>query len=349
MLGLTRLIARYRVSTKPALSLVEAKFFRLCRSERSEESIQSKRCSVIPVRAFRAEKPLTYVSTNAFVGLVLTSLLLSSCNLFDRGAAQSGGTNPVARVYDQYLYEADLKGVGANAATPEDSVQAVKNYIDSWIRQELVLRYAKENLPEEMTEIDKQIERYRRSLITYTYERELVAQKLDTVVSEADVQAYYDRYKDAFALRTGLFNARYVRLRNAPADRLDSVRAWMKTPSYANNSRLQNFCEQYGVRCATADTAWFTQEELGQYLPLEKLNWETIGFRKGFAETTDNADLCMVKVTDYKFKGSYAPLAYVRNDIYNVIINKRKLDYIKRVHDAIYDDALKSKRFETYQ
>ena len=338
MLGLIRSITRYRVSTKA--------FFRVGHSEHSEESIRRTLWYVIP---FRPAKSPAIFSTKAFGVALLSLFVFTSCNLFNRGDAESGGTNPVARVYDQYLYEADLKGVGANAATPEDSIQAVKNYIDSWIRQELVLRYAKENLPEEMTEIDKQIERYRRSLITYTYERELVAQKLDTVVSESDIQQYYDRYKDAFALRTGLFNVRYARLRNAPPTRLDSVRTWLKAPSYANNSKLQNFCEQFGVRCAASDTAWFTQEDLAQYLPLDKLNWENIGYRKGFAETTDNGDVCMVKVNDYKFKGSYAPLAYVRDDIYNVIINKRKLDYINRVHDAIYDDALKSKRFETYQ
>ena len=276
-------------------------------------------------------------------------ILLSSCNFFKRGDAEAGGTNPVARVYDEYLFEADLKGVGANAATPEDSVQAVKNYIDSWIRQELVLRYAKENLPEEMEDIEKQIDRYRRSLITYTYERELVAQKLDTVVSDADIQNYYDKYRDAFALRTGLFNARFVRLRNAPPSRLDSVRKWIKTSTYVNNSKLQNFCEQYGVRCVTADTAWFTQEDLQKFLPLDKLNWENVGYRNGFAEATDSSHLCMIKVNGYKFKGSDAPLAYVRNDIYNVIINKRKLDYINRVHETIYDDALKQKKFETYQ
>jgi hypothetical protein len=289
--------------------------------------------------------------TRAFACLFVSfiALVVTSCKTKEQRAEQVEKETPVARVYDQYLYKADLKGVGANAATPEDSLTAIKNYIDRWIRQELVLRYAQENLPEELDDLEAQVEKYRRQLIVYTYERELVGQKLDTVVAENDIQNYYDKYKGAFALKTPLFNLKYARLRNAPANRIDSVKKWMQKPSDQNNSKLTNFCRQYAVRYETSDTAWFTKEDIAAVYPIEDIDWETVGYRNGFAETRDSADLCLVKVLAYKFKGADAPLAYVRNDIYNIIINKRKLDYIDRVHTAIYDDALKAKKFETYQ
>jgi hypothetical protein len=290
--------------------------------------------------------------TRAFACLLLIALVATaSCKkLTSRKTAEEkeAEETPVARVYDRYLYQADLKGVGANAATPEDSITAVKNYIDRWIRQELILRYAKENLPEELEDIEAQVERYRQQLIVYTYERELVAQKLDTAVSTADIQQYYDKYKDAFALKTPLFNLKYARLRNAPRARLDSVKRWMQKPGYENNSKLTNFCRQYAVRYEASDTAWFAKDEIAAVFPIERIDWETVGYRNGFAETQDSTDLCMIKVLGFNFKGAQAPLAYVRNDIYNIIVNKRKLDYIDRVHTAIYDDALKSKKFETY-
>src|SRR5688572_24323169 len=90
-------------------------------------------------------------SARAFACLLsLIALVSSSCNKSSQDSSDDENINPVARVYDKFLYEADIRGVGANAATPEDSLTALKNYIDSWIRQELVLRYAQENLPEEL-------------------------------------------------------------------------------------------------------------------------------------------------------------------------------------------------------
>ena len=56
----------------------------------------------------------------------------------------------------------------------------------------------------------------------------------------------------------------------------------------------------------------------------------------------------IVKINNVKFKGSDAPLSYVRKDISAIIINKRKLDYITQVHNTIYEDALKNKKFEIF-
>lgn len=294
-------------------------------------------------------KPFTKHSSHAviWVLLFLSAASFGACDWFSEKSAEE--TTPVARVYDRYLYQSDLKGVGANAATPEDSIQAVKNYLDSWIRQELVLRYAKENLPEELEEIEKQVEKYRQQLIVYTYERELVEQKLDTVVSPTEIQQYYDKYKDAFTLKTGIFNISYARFRNPPVLRLDSVRRWFKNPTDENTSRLVSFCRQYAVRYIVNDSAWYTAEEIAVFFPTNKVDWSNLAYRNGFAEVQDSTDLVMLKIHAYKFKGADAPLSYVRNDIYNIIINKRKLDYIQRVHSAIYDDALKSRKFEIYE
>src|SRR5688500_3900936 len=97
----------------------------------------------------------------AFACMLLIALVATSCKRLGKNNDEAE-VNPVARVYDKFLSEAELKGVGAGAATPEDSLTAVKNYIERWIRQELVLRYAKENLPEEMEEIETQVENYRK-------------------------------------------------------------------------------------------------------------------------------------------------------------------------------------------
>ena len=39
---------------------------------------------------------------------------------------------------------------------------------------------------------------------------------------------------------------------------------------------------------------------------------------------------------------------YVREDIENIIINKRKLGLKKKLYETIYEEALKTKKFEVY-
>ncbi|MFN4881120.1 MAG: hypothetical protein ACK5AS_06670 [Bacteroidota bacterium] len=279
---------------------------------------------------------------------VLLLVLLSSCSYF-KGKEAEVGTNPVARVYESFLYEADLKGIGADAATPEDSIKAVKNYIDSWIRNKLVLKYAEENLPAEIEDINKQIENYRQSLIIYTYERELVAQKLDTVISEKEILDYYDKHKEALQLKTPLYNIKYARIKKQPKKVIDSASAWIAKNDFISNSKLQNFCEQYAVKYVINDSTWFKEQELENIFPIQNIDWESIAFNKKATIVTDTTNyITLIKVLGYKFKGADAPLAYIREDISNIIINKRKLDYVSKVHSTIYDDALKNKKFEIY-
>lgn len=280
-----------------------------------------------------------------FIGIVV--FLFTSCKYFKPKAPEEG-TNPVARVYETFLYESDLKGIGADAATPEDSIKAVKNYIDSWIRNKLILKYATDNLPGEIDEINKQIEKYRQSLIIYTYERELVAQKLDTVVSEKEIQDYYEKRKEAFQLKTPIYNIKYARLKPVTKRQLDSASVWIARNDFISNSKLQNFCEQYAVKYVINDSTWFKEQDLENIFPMKNIDWQATAFNKKTTVLKDSTYTYLIKVLGYKFKGADAPLAYVRDDIYNIIMNKRKLDFITQVHNTIYEDALKNKKFEIY-
>ena len=56
---------------------------------------------------------------------------------------------------------------------------------------------------------------------------------------------------------------------------------------------------------------------------------------------TDEIDLCFIDcVHDY---------SNVKEDIENIIINKRKLALKKELHETIYEEALKTKKFEVYR
>ncbi len=84
----------------------------------------------------------------------------------------------------------------SDGKSPEDSISIVKSYIDNWVREELILAQAEYNLPVEVeTEIDQDVSEYRASRVVYAYERELIREKLDTVISDAEIEKYYNGAK----------------------------------------------------------------------------------------------------------------------------------------------------------
>jgi hypothetical protein len=204
-------------------------------------------------------------------------------------------------------------------------------------------------LPGSDEEINKQLQDYKESLTVFLYEKELIREKLDTTVSEQAILDYYNKYKDNFELKTGVVKMRYVMIPKTVDVKLDSVKKWIKNaPTDESRKKMQNFCDENAAKSSINDSTWFSIEDVNKILPLEDNGLENAPFSKSFQQMEDSAYTYIVNFGDYKVKGTSAPLGYVREDIVNLILNKRKLDYISQVHNNIYNDALENKKFEIY-
>ena len=278
-------------------------------------------------------------------------MILASCS---GSKNKAGGTGKkIARVGKEFLFESDLAGVGHGAAKPEDSVAAVKNYIDSWVRHQLELSYAQDNLPDELPDVDEQMKNYRESLIIYTYEKELIAQKLDTTIDEKTLQDYYEKNIVNFELKTPIGQVKFLVLKNdlfpkkIPV-RIDSVRKWLKFTSEWNSQKLTAFADKYATRASVSDSTWTSTNELSAIITSPDFNVNEAFFTHSYSEFSDSNYFYMVKFNEFKFKGSVAPYNFVRNQIMAIIVNQKKRDFIKLAHDNIYNDARKNNKFEIY-
>lgn len=269
-----------------------------------------------------------------------------SCSLFDRN--ENGQEEPIARVYDKYLYTSDLKGVGSGAVRPEDSLQAVRNYIDSWIRHNILLRYAEDNLPDEDQRLTERLQDYRESLLIYAYEKELLSQKLDTTVSDEEIRQYYFENHESFTLKSGISQIKYIMLKLSDKLQLDSVRNWMRNSNEYNYPKLAGFCKENAVRYTVSDSIWYNKEETEALLPVNKFNLENAQYNKSYVEVVDSGYAYLIKFNDYRIKGSDAPVDFVKDEITGIIINQRKNAYISSIHKSIYEEALKNDDFQVY-
>ena len=80
------------------------------------------------------------------------------------------------------------------------------------ILQELLLMKAEENLNAGMKDVNKELEEYRSSLIVYRYKNELMKQKMDTMVKEADIQKYFNENRESFILNKNIVKAIFIKV-----------------------------------------------------------------------------------------------------------------------------------------
>lgn len=269
--------------------------------------------------------------------------LLAGCDYFQKSSKEV----VVAECYGKYLYESDLIGLVPEGTPTMDSIQRVSTFIDSWVRRQVLIHQAENNLSKEVLNLDKQMEEYRNSLIIYTYESQLINQKLDTVVSEDEIAEYYEQNKEDFQLRNTMVRVAYVILEEDSKQIAD----FKKMLSDPDTLMLQNIDIQanyYAVKSFVDVDQWMRLDELTNIIPIEIFNAESFLKKNKFVCFDMNEYTYMVRFVDYLLEESTTPIEMVRDNIKSVILAQRRQALIDKMQTALYEKAKKEKAFEVY-
>lgn len=251
---------------------------------------------------------------------------------------------PVARVFEKYLYSSDLKGVVSPGTSSRDSVEVVKNYINNWIRQELLVHHAEANLPDEQKDFTNELEAYRRSLIIYKFETEYIKQKFDTVIPEADIQKYYNENKDNFKLRDNICKVVWAQFpASFPKASLGKI---SKLFNKGSISKLEEACSGNATNYDVSDTAWVSFNDLTAHVPIKTDNPESYLKTHTFTELRDSTNIYLVRFTNIQNREGVSPLAFEKENIRSLLLNKRRLWVLDKLEKDLFDKATRDKDFE---
>lgn len=275
--------------------------------------------------------------------LALPLLLVQGC---DFKSSESKGV-VVAECYGKYLYEADLEGVVAPGMDVMDSLQRVNAFVDSWIRREVLIRQAEDNLTKEQLDFSRQLEEYRNSLVIYTYETKLAEQELDTVVTEAEIEEYYEQNKPNFQLRNTIVKAAYVILKSDCKQMKDFL-SIMKKEGELPLQQLDVMSNYYAASSYLDVDSWIPLDELLKIIPIEIYNTESFLKKNRFVVFEKDDFTYMVRFVDYLLEESLSPLEMEYENIKSVILMKRKRALLDDLKLNLYEKAVKDHAFEVY-
>jgi hypothetical protein len=262
-------------------------------------------------------------------------------------SAEDPGDRPVARAYQQVLHWSDLRQVIPLDAAPEDSVALAKRFIDGWIRQQVVMHVAEQNRSEDAPDMDALLEDYRRSLVIFNYEQALVEQKLDTSVSAAEIQAYYESDQANFELKEDIVRARWFKVNEPEIRVLRKMEERFLSGDQTKMREVEIWLAQRGVSIVDRTANWTSGSELRAELALpEGLDLRTL--TTGRQVTKEVSAAWFLEVVEHRNGTSPAPIEMVEQDIRSVLLNKRKLQLIATMRDEVYRQAVENKDVEQY-
>ncbi len=278
---------------------------------------------------------------------ILLFLVLFACTNETESNVDTG-EQPLARVFEKKLFLSDFASGIPDQLNPKDSVVFVETYIEQWIFGELLRRQAENNIGKDDKEIEKQIDEYRKNLLVYRYETELVKQKLDTSVSQQEIEEYYNSHSQNFMLKDNIVKVTYVKF-GVKAPTPEKVRKWYLSQDVKDKDNLKKYCIQYADNFFLDDNTWLLLEDVMREIPLREYNPELMLKTTRRIEMSDSLFNYLLFIKDFKIKNMPSPLSFEKDNIRQVIINKRKLQLIEEMKQSVYSQAKESGNFEVYK
>jgi hypothetical protein len=281
---------------------------------------------------------------NKTVIILLSIFLLAGCKNKNNTAKRIA----VAEVGKAILYYNEIPRFIQPGVNDSDSAALVQNYINKWAKRELLLQKAEENLsPELKDEIAKQLEETRENLVIYQYQKQMIFEKMDTVLSETELENYYASNEKSFILTSNIVKALFIKL-PVETPNLNKIKLLARSNDQSDLQQLESYCYQFAEKFDDFNEEWVPMDRLSVELKEDIENEENFLKRNTFFETNDSVSVYLVSIRDYRLRSSLAPFEYVRDDIKRIIWNTRRLEFIQSLENGIYNEALKENSFKIY-
>ncbi len=276
-----------------------------------------------------------------FILIILILFSSVSCD----NLANNNSNDLVARAGGNFLYTNDLPVFESK----DDSLRKFSNFIESWAKEKVLYDLSLVNLSQsKKNQIDQLVDNYKIDLYINSYKDLIVNTRIDSIVTDAQIDSFYNLNNKSFKLNENLVKYRYVKV---PNDNINLNRIRSNFIRISNEDR--QFLDSLNFQFADLklnDSIWFTERDL--ISSIEFINQQNkfrylIKNRLFTIEDFEYVNFFIVK--DILESGNIPPISYLYERIKSTIINQRKLNLLQNLNKEILNDALKSKKYEIYK
>lgn len=277
-------------------------------------------------------------------GMLLLSLLMAACSEFKPQAQRIA----VARAGEKVLYYDQIPSLIQPGIAYADSVAIIQNYINRWAKREILKLKAIENLtPEFRSEVERQLDEIRTNLLIHRYQQQMISQRLDTLISEEEIERHFNENSQTFILNNNIIKALFIKVpSNVP--NIERVSSLLRSAEPTSLAQLELFCYQFADKFDDFREEWVPLNTLLVELPVTIENQEDFLRRNRYFETQDSLFNYYVAIRDYKLIATVAPYDYARNNIRAIILNARKMDFLQELENGVFSEAIRADVFKLY-
>lgn len=250
----------------------------------------------------------------------------------------------MAQVYQYKLYASEVRSVMPVGLSQDDSLTLVRDFIDSWVKEKLVLHEAEKKLSPREKNFDKEMSEYRNALmINKYYDKLWMEDTASKSVTQQEISAFARTLDSRYTVEKEIVRVNYVKMPTRAAE-LPQVKAVL----FDENRRKEekdSLVAMLGdtIEYLLDDDAWLylddIQNEVSFEIDAQKAaeRGNVVHIEKAVGDQT-----VLLVILDYRSQRSVNETKEERAAAGMLLMNQRKAQYINQYVQDLYDKAVKA-------
>lgn len=251
----------------------------------------------------------------------------------------------IAKTETQTLYKDDIIDLLPVSLSEQDSVEFVKSAVEQWLRFTLLYEKAVDNIRDNDSSLAKQVDLFRKELYINTYEQLFLQQKLDTLIPQKEIDAYYAKHKNEYLLDHSVVKPILIVFPLQRTTEIETVKKLFFPKKTMDIDALKDYCFQHCQKFSFSNQ-WVEINALKQELPLEVRN-ESFPVGKSL-QFQDTANVYFVRIEEQLNVGNSMPVELAHDKIAKILLQNRKVELLKNMRNRVYQDATHKKQYEVF-
>lgn len=276
---------------------------------------------------------------NIFIFLLGCVFLWTSCHWFKK--KETLDSTVLAKIGEKKLFKQDLIVYLPKGLSREDSIKYAQDFIHRWVAKNLIAQKAIENIPDIERKIQYQAEDYKNDLLAHHYQRELLYQKLDTVVTQEALVKYYQDHPQDFELKQMVVQCTFLKLPKKDRE-VPNVKKWLGSKNPKERDKLRQVMLSKAQRM-TKDSSWHYWSNVIREFPKPDIEEKDIQPNKLYEQQDENY-VYLLYVYAKKEANATTPMELVEKTVKELIISQRREKLIQDLEKNLIEEAIKNKK-----
>ena len=253
----------------------------------------------------------------------------------------------LAKVGDEVVYlDEALQGM-PQGLSGKDSTLFVQQFLKSRVKDLLLYEKAVKNIPQSQ-EMEDLVENYRRSLIIYEYQQQVLNEKMQTEISESEMLDFYKSNSRRFVTEHNLVKGIFIKISKNALD-LEKLKQVYKNSSTESIEKVEKYCVQNAGQVEFFYDKWISFDDIMDKIPYSISNRSDFLKIRSTLDVVEKDYCYLLYIDEYVLSGNTAPFEYVRDNVRNVMINSKKSAFLNQFEQNLFKEAESKKKIKYYK